>query len=122
VVPWKDDAPPESADKEWVKFTKKWKYGAEQRAAIKAVLDELLAPYDEVIPSGLWKSPELWAVAGYGGYGLVTGQDPVFCPDGPTSSEAYLVAQALTTLGLSGWAVFVFWAAKKEAAAAAKPQ
>ena len=37
-------APPEGADQEWVKFTKRWKYGDEQRAAIKAVLDELLAP------------------------------------------------------------------------------
>ena len=30
------------ADEEWVKFTKKWRYGAEQRRAIKAELDALL--------------------------------------------------------------------------------
>jgi len=119
VVPWKDGAPPESADEEWVKFTKKWKYGEEQRAAIKAVLDELLAPFDEVIPSGLWKSPEIWAVVGYGGYALVTGQDTVFCPDGPTSPQALVAAKAMTTLALAGWAAYVALAAK---AAAAKPQ
>ena len=33
VEPWKDGVPPESADKEWVDFTRKWKYGEEQRVA-----------------------------------------------------------------------------------------
>ena len=119
VVPWEDDTPPESADKEWVEFTRECQYSAEQRAAIKAVLDRLLAPFDEVIPSGLWKSPEIWAVAGYGGYALVTGQDPVFCPDGPTSAQALVVAKAVTTLALAGWAAYVLGAAKT---AAATPQ
>ena len=119
VVPWKDDTPPKSADKEWVEFITKWKYSAEQRAAIKAVLDELLAPFDEVIPSGLWKSPEIWATAGYGGYALVRQWDPVFCPAGPTSANALVVANALTTLGLAAWAAYVLGAAK---AAVAKPQ
>ena len=42
VVPWPSaDVPPESADKEWVKFTRKWKYGEEQRAAIRSELDEV---------------------------------------------------------------------------------
>ena len=118
VVPWADDTPPESADKEWVRFTKEWKYGAEQRAAIRAVLDELLAPFDGLLLSGLWKSPEIWAVVGYGGYALVTGQDPVFCPDGPTSAQALVVAKAVTTLALAGWAAYVLESAK----AAAKPQ
>lgn len=122
VVPWVDGVPPESADKDWVKFTKKWKYGEEQRAAIKSELDELLAPYDEVVPSGLWKSPEIWALAGYGGYALVTNQDPVFCPEGPTSAGAFVVARVLTSLGIAGWAAFVFWAAKKEAAAQPQAQ
>ena len=119
VVPWKDDTPPKSADKKWVELITKWKYSAEQRAAIKAVLDELLAPFDEVIPSGLWKSPEIWATAGYGGYALVRQWDPVFCPAGPTSANALVVANALTTLGLAAWAAYVLGAAK---AAAAKPQ
>ena len=115
-MPWKDGAPPESADEEWVEFTKKWKYGEEQRAAVLDVLDELLAPYDAVIPPDLWKSPEIWAVVGYGGYALVTGQDPVFCPAGPTSLTALTVAKALTSTTLVAWAVFVFGAVKKEAA------
>ena len=119
VVPWKDDTPPESADKEWVELIKKEKYSAEQRGAIKAVLDELLAPYDEMVPSGLWKSPEIWATAGYGGYALVTQWDPVFCPAGPTSANALVVANAATTLGLAAWAAYVLGAAK---AAVAKPQ
>ena len=99
-----------------VVFTKKWKYGAEQRAAIKAVLDELLAPFDEVIPPGLWKSSEIWALVGYGVYALVTGQDPVFCPDGPTNPQNLVVAKAVTALALAGWAGLVAQAAK------AKPQ
>ena len=120
VLPWPSaDTPPESADTEWVEFTKKWKYGAEQRAAIKAVLDELLAPFDEVIPSGLWKSPEILALVGYGGYALATGQDPVFCPDGPTSPQTYVVAKALTVVALAGWAGLV---AEGQARAAAMPQ
>ena len=41
--PWAaDDQPAAGADEEWVKFTKKWRYGAEQRRAIKAELDALL--------------------------------------------------------------------------------
>ena len=117
VVPWPSaNTPPESADKEWVQFTMKWKYGTEQRAAIKSVLDELLAPYDEVIPSSLWKSPEIWAVVGYGGYALAIGADPVFCPDGPTSAQALGVAKAVTTLAMAGWAVFVLQVVAKTAA------
>ena len=119
VVPWKDDTPPKSADKKWVELITKWKYSAEQRAAIKAVLDELLAPFDEVIPSGLWKSPEIWATAGYGGYALVRQWDPVFCPAGPTSANALVVANALTTVSLAAWAAYVVGAAK---AAVAKPE
>ena len=86
--------------------------------AVKAVLDELLAPFDE--GPDLWKSPEIWAVAGYGGYALVTGADPVFCPEGPTSAQALLVAKSVTTLALSGWGAYVLGAARK--AASAKPQ
>ena len=118
VVPWPSaDTPPESADKEWVAFTLECELGEEQRAAIKAVLDELLAPYDEMIPSGLWKSPEIWAVVGYGAYGLAIGADPVFCPDGPTSAQALVVAKAVTTLVVAGWAGFVLHVATKTAAA-----
>ena len=95
----------------------RWRYGAEQRAAIKAVLDELLAPFDE--GPDLWKSPELWAVAGYGGYALATGADPVFCPEGPTSAQALLVAKSVTTLALAGWGAYVVGAARESAA---KPQ
>ena len=121
VVPWPSaDTPPEGADKEWVKFTMDRKYGEEQRAAVLDVLDELLAPFDE--PSGLWKSPEIWAVAGYGAYALVTGQDPVFCPDGPTDPQNYVVAKALTATGLAGWAVFVARVAAQTQATAAKPR
>ena len=87
----------------------------------QAHLDEVLAPYDAVLPPDLWKSPEIWAVVGYGGYALATGQDPVFCPAGPTSLQALVVAKALTTLVLAGWAVYVAQAAAK-AAAPAKPQ
>ena len=79
----------------------------------------MLAPFDEPWWSDLWKSPEIWAVVGYGGYALVTGYDPVFCPDGPKSAQALVVAKAVTTLALAGWAAFVLGAAK---AAAAKPQ
>jgi len=120
VVPWKDDTPPKSADKKWVELITKWKYSAEQRADIKAVLDELLAPYD-VIPSVLWKSPfglPIWATAGYGGYALVTQWDPVFCPAGPTSANALVAANALTTLGLALWVAYVFFAAKAAVAKA----
>jgi len=120
VVLWNDDSPPESADKEWVKLIKQYKYSAEQRADIKAVLDELLAPYD-VIPSVLWKSPfglPIWATAGYGGYALVTQWDPVFCPAGPTSANALVAANALTTLGLALWVAYVFFAAKAAVAKA----
>ena len=116
VVPWEGDTPPESADQEWLEFTKTC--SAEQRAAIKAVLDELLAPFDEVIPSGLWKSPEIWAVVGYGGYALVMGQDPVFCPEGPTSAQALVVAKAATTVVLAAWAAYVVGEART---ATAKP-
>ena len=108
------DSPPESADKEWVQFTKECKYNEEQRAAIAAVLDELLAPLDE--GPELWKSPEIWAVVGYGGYALVTGYDPVFCPEGPTSAQALVLAKAFTTLALAGWAAYVLGAAKAAAA------
>ena len=83
-----------SADEEWVAFTRKWQYGEAQRAAIKDVLDELLAQYDAVVPPGLWKSPEIWAVMGYGAYALFIGADPVFCPEGPTSAQALAVAKA----------------------------
>lgn len=120
VVPWSDGVSPESADNEWVQFTKRCKYGEEQRAAILAVLDELLAPFDEVIPPGLWKSPEIWALVGYGVYALATGQDPVFCPDGPTNPQNLVVARAVTALALAGWAGLLYMVAAK--AAAAKPQ
>ena len=120
VEPWPSaDAPPQDADDEWVKFARKWEYGAEQRAAIKGELDEVMAPFDEPWYSDLWKSPEIWAVVGYGGYALAIGQDPVFCPEGPTSLQALVVAKALTSLTLAGWAAFVVTAAK---AAVAKPQ
>ena len=33
---------PTQASAEWVKFTKKWRYGAEQRAAIRAELAAIL--------------------------------------------------------------------------------
>jgi hypothetical protein len=113
VVPWPSaDAPPESADKEWVEFTRRWKYGEEQRAAIKSELDEVLAPFDEPWWSDLWKSPEIWAAVGYGGFALGTGYDPVFCPDGPTSAQALVVAKAVTTLALAGWAAYVLGVAK----------
>ena len=123
VVPWPSaDAPPEGADTEWVQFTKEWNYDEEQRAAIKEVLDELLAPFDEPWWLDLWKSPEIWAVVGYAGFALVSGYDPVFCPDGPTSAQALLVAKAVTTLALAGWGAYVLGAAKAAAAANAKPQ
>mmetsp|Transcript_68984 Transcript_68984/g.206881 ORF Transcript_68984/g.206881 Transcript_68984/m.206881 type:complete len:94 (+) Transcript_68984:3-284(+) len=35
-------APPAGADAEWVKFTKKWRYGVEQREAIRTVLSGIL--------------------------------------------------------------------------------
>ena len=114
VEPWKDGVPPESADEEWVKFTKKWKYGDEQRAAIKTELDALLAPFDGGVR--YYKSPEIWAVVGYAGYALVAGADPVFCPEGPTSATALVVAKALTTVALAGWAGYLYQAAKAEAA------
>ena len=114
VEPWKDGVPPESADKEWVQFTKKWKYGEEQRAAIKTELDALLAPFDGGVR--YYKSPEIWAVVGYAGYALVAGADPVFCPEGPTSATALVVAKALTTVALAGWAGYLYQAAKAEAA------
>ena len=116
VVPWKDETPPESADKEWLKLTST--YTPEQRAAINAVLDELLAPFDGPV-EGLWKSPEIWATAGYGAYALVRQWDPVFCPAGPTSANALVVANALTTVSLAAWAAYVVGAAK---AAVAKPE
>ena len=115
VVPWKDETP-ESADKEWLKLTST--YTPEQRAAINAVLDELLAPFDGPV-EGLWKSPEIWATAGYGAYALVRQWDPVFCPAGPTSANALVVANALTTVSLAAWAAYVVGAAK---AAVAKPE
>ena len=114
VEPWKDGVPPESADQEWVQFTKKWKYGEEQRAAIKTELDALLAPFDGGVR--YYKSPEIWAVVGYAGYALVAGADPVFCPEGPTSATALVVAKALTTVALAGWAGYLYQAAKAEAA------
>jgi len=116
VVPWKDETPPESADKEWLKLTST--YTPEQRAAISAVLDELLAPFDGPV-EGLWKSPEIWATAGYGAYALVRQWDPVFCPAGPTSANALVVANALTSVSLAAWAAYVLGAAK---AAMAKPE
>lgn len=117
VEPWKADGqPPDNADAEWVQFTKRWKYGEEQRTAIKTELDALLQTYDE--PVAYWKSPEIWAVFGYAGYALVTNQDPVFCPEGPTSAKALVVAKALTATTLAAWAVYVAQAAK---AAATKP-
>ena len=33
---------PTQANAEWVKFTKKWRYGAEQRAAIRAEIAAIL--------------------------------------------------------------------------------
>ena len=116
VVPWKDDTPPESADKEWIKLTST--YTPEQRAAINAVLDELLAPFDGPV-EGLWKSPEIWATAGYGAYALVRQWDPVFCPAGPTSANALVLANALTSVSLAAWVAYVLGAAK---AAMAKPE
>ena len=104
VVPWKDDTPPESADKEWIKLTST--YTPEQRAAINAVLDELLAPFDGPV-EGLWKSPEIWATAGYGAYALVRQWDPVFCPAGPTSANALVLANALTSVSLAAWVAYV---------------
>merc|ERR1712194_455340 len=90
--------PPQSADKEWVEFIKKEKYGAEQRAAINAVLDELLGSYVEKVP-------------GYGVYAGVVQWDPVFCPTGPTSTSALFWANVLTTVGVVGWVAYVFLAA-----------
>ena len=76
VEPWPaENEPAASADDEWVKFTRKWRYGAEQRAAIKAVLDELLAFYDEPPPFG-GIPPELLLAAGYLGYAAATGSPP----------------------------------------------
>ena len=40
-------------------------------------------------------------------FALVSGYDPVFCPDGPTSAQALLVAKAVTTLALAGWGAYV---------------
>jgi len=118
--------PPESADKEWVGvFLKKEKYGAEQLGAIKAVLDELLGSYVEEAPFALWKSPfglPIWATAGYGGYAMVTQWDPVFCPAGPTSTNALYAANALTLLGIALWAAYVFSAATAKPLFSAKPQ
>jgi hypothetical protein len=116
AVPWKDDTPPESADKEWIKLTST--YTPEQRAAINAVLDELLAPFDGPV-EGLWKSPEIWATAGYGAYALVRQWDPVFCPAGPTSANALVLANALTSVSLAAWVAYVLGAAN---AAMAKPE
>ena len=74
VEPWPtDEAPPEEASAEWVEFTRKWGYGAEQRAAIKAELDELLKVYDAPPPLGGFP-PELLLAVGYGAYALATGQ------------------------------------------------
>ena len=106
--------PPQSADKEWVEFIKKEKYGAQQRAAINAVLDELLGSYVEKVPFALWKSPlglPVWATAGYGVYAGVVQWDPVFCPAGPTSTSALFWANVLTTVGVVGWVAYVFFAA-----------
>ena len=105
---------PQSADKEWVEFIKKEKYGAEQRAAINAVLDELLGSYVEKVPFALWKSPlglPVWATAGYGVYAGVVQWDPVFCPAGPTSASALFWANVLTTVGVVGWVAYVLLAA-----------
>jgi len=106
--------PPQSADKEWVEFIKKEKYGAEQRAAINSVLDELLGAYVEKVPFALWKSPfgvPVWATAVYGVYAGVVQWDPVFCPGGPTSTSALFWANVLTTIGVVGWVAYVFFAA-----------
>lgn len=74
VEPWPtNDAPSEEADAEWVSFTRKWGYGADQRAAIKAELDDLLKVYDEPPPLGGFP-PELLLAVGYGAYVLATGQ------------------------------------------------
>ena len=76
-----------------------------------------------MIPSDLWKSPEIWAVIGYGGYALAINADPVFCPEGPTSATALVVAKGLTGLTIAGWAYYVGNAAlAANKAAAAEPQ
>jgi len=75
----RDDQPADGANEEWVRFTRKWGYGAEQRAAIKAELDVLLKRYDEPPPLG-GVPPELIAVLAYGVYAVATGQVDLVAP------------------------------------------